>query len=244
MVALATQWRADYTEIRTLEPLPAEFPSSLHKVSMTLALQPDPDTLWNVFSSKHRTNIRRVYKDGLRVETGHAELLDAFYRVLAESWRQHGTPIYRKRYFADILNAFPQETRIFVAWQDQTPVAAAFNGHYCDTVEGMWAGTDNRYRHLQTSYVLYWEMIKDACERGFKHYHLGRSSVESGGETFKKKWNAEIRQLYWSYHLPPGRAMPQLNVDNPKYRLAIDLWRRMPTGLTTLIGPPLARGIP
>jgi FemAB-related protein (PEP-CTERM system-associated) len=244
MAVLANRLRADYTEIRTLEPLAREFPSSLHKVSMTLALQADPDTLWNAFTSKHRTNIRRVYKDGVRVESGHAELLDTFYQVLAESWRQHGTPMYRRRYFADILAAFPQETRIFVVWQDETPVAAAFNGYYRDTVEGMWAGTDNRYRHLQTSYVLYWEMIKDACERGFKHYHLGRSSVESGGEAFKKKWNAEIKQLYWSYHLSPGRVMPQLNVNNPKYRLAIELWRRLPTGLTTLIGPPLARGIP
>ncbi len=244
MVALAARMHADYTEIRTLEPLAREFPSALHKISMTLALQPDPDTLWNAFTSKHRTNIRRVYKDGLRVTSGHLDLLDTFYDVLAESWRQHGTPIYRRRYFADILSAFPQETRIFVAWQDETPVAAAFNGYYRDTVEGMWAGTDNRYRHLQTSYVLYWEMIKDACERGFRHYHLGRSSVESGGESFKKKWNADSKQLYWNYHLPPGRPMPQLNVDNPRYRLAINVWRRLPTRLTTLIGPPVARGIP
>lgn len=244
MAALATRLRADYTEIRTLEPLAREFPTALHKVSMTIALQPNPDTLWNAFTSKHRTNIRRIYKEGLHVSSGHIEMLDTFYKVLAESWRQHGTPIYRKRYFADILNAFPQETRIFIAWKDKTPIAAAFNGNYRDTVEGMWAGTDARYRHLQASYVLYWEMIKDACERGYKHYHLGRSSVESGSESFKKKWNADSKQLYWNYHLPAGRPMPQLNVDNPRYRFAIEVWRRLPTGMTTMIGPPLARGIP
>jgi len=244
MVALVTRLRADYAEIRTLAPLTRDLPAALHKVSMTLALEPDPETLWNAFTSKHRTNIRRVYKDGLHVVSGHADLLDTFYGVLAESWRQHGTPIYRKRYFADILAAFPSETRIFVAYQDKTPVAAAFNGYYRDTVEGMWAGTDNRYRHLQSSYVLYWEMIKHACENGFRHYHLGRSTTESGGESFKKKWNAGSRQLYWNYHMPAGQPIPQLNVDNPRFRLAIELWRRLPTRLTTLIGPPVARGIP
>lgn len=244
MVDLAGRLRADYTEIRTLQPLGDEFPAALHKVSMTIALQPDPDTVWNAFTSKHRTNIRRVYKDGLHVTSGHLDHLDTFYQVLAESWRQHGTPIYRRRYFADILNAFPHETKIFIAWQGKTPIAAAFNGYYRDTVEGMWAGTDGRFRNLQTSYVLYWEMIKDACERGFAHYHLGRSSIDSGGESFKKKWNAEMKQLYWNYHLPAGRAMPQLNVDNPRYRLAIEVWRRLPTRFTTLIGPPIARGIP
>ena len=136
MVTLATRLQADYTEIRTLEPLAREFPTALHKVSMTLALQPNPDTLWDAFTSKHRTNIRRIYKNGLHVVSGHTELLDMFYAVLAESWRQHGTPIYRRRYFADILAAFPQETRIFIAYQDKTPVAVAFNGYYGKTVEG------------------------------------------------------------------------------------------------------------
>lgn len=244
LVALATHLRVDYTEIRTLEPLAREFPTALHKVSMTIALQPNPDTLWDAYTSKHRTNIRRIYKNNLRVVSGHLDQLDAFYAVLAQSWRQHGTPIYRRRYFADILGAFPQETRIFVVYQDHTPIAAAFNGYYRDTVEGMWAGTDARFRSLQASYVLYWEMIKDACERGLAHYHLGRSTIESGSESFKKKWNADSKQLYWHYVMPAGQPMPQLNVDNPRYRLAIELWRRLPTRLTTLIGPPLARGIP
>lgn len=244
MVAIATRLRADYAEIRTLQALPRELPTALHKVSMTLALDPNPDTLWNAFTSKHRTNIRRVYKDGLHVVSGQLDLLDTFYGLLAESWRQHGTPIYKRRYFADILTAFPHETRIFVTYQDKTPIAAAFNGYHDKTVEGMWAGTDARYRNLQASYVLYWEMIKDACERGFQHYHLGRSTVESGAESFKKKWNADIKQLYWSYHLPNQRPMPQLNVDNPRYRLAIALWQRLPTGLTTYLGPPIAKYIP
>jgi FemAB-related protein (PEP-CTERM system-associated) len=244
MVALASRLRADYAEIRTLEPLTRDFPSALHKVSMTIGLQPDPDTLWNAFTSKHRTNIRRIYKNGLHVVSGQLDQLDTFYDVLAESWRQHGTPIYRRRYFADILSAFPQETRIFVVYQDKIPVAAAFNGYYRDTVEGMWAGTDARYRNLQASYVLYWEMIKDACERGFAHYHLGRSTVESGSESFKKKWNADTKQLYWNYHMPGNQPIPQLNVDNPRFRLAIAVWRRLPTRLTTFIGPPVAKYIP
>ena len=38
--------------------------------------------------------------------------------------------------------------------------------------------------------------------------------------------------------------MPQLNVDNPKYKLAIDIWRRLPLWVTRIVGPPLARVIP
>ena len=108
----------------------------------------------------------------------------------------------------------------------------------------MWAGGVDRYRKLQANYVLYWEMIKHACEQGYQSYHLGRSSVNSGGEQFKKKWKAEIKQLYWQYYLNKQPTLPELNVNNPKYQLAIKTWQKLPTKLTTLIGPFVAKNIP
>lgn len=241
---IARQQNADYMELRGMHRVTPELPTSEHKISMTLELDRDPDTLWNAFKSKHRTNIRRVYKNGVAVTAGGAELLDDFYDVMSHSWRALGTPIYRKRYFRSILDAFGDDIRIFVATQNGTPVATAFNGHFQSTVEGMWAGAMPAYRKLQINYALYWEMIKDACERGFSTYHLGRSTVETGGESFKKKWNAESKQLYWQYYLPGGGEIPQLNVHNAKYQLAISAWRKLPLWTTRLIGPMLAKDIP
>ena len=87
-------------------------------------------------------------------------------------------------------------------------------------------------------------MIKYACENGFEKFHLGRSTVESGGEFFKKKWNAYPTQLYWQYILGKKREIPRLNVDNPKYRVAIGAWKTMPAVITNAFGPFLARSIP
>jgi hypothetical protein len=87
-------------------------------------------------------------------------------------------------------------------------------------------------------------MIRDACSRGYRSYHLGRSTAESGAEDFKKKWNAQSRQLYWYTWCPDGAAAPGLNVDNPKYRLAISTWKKLPLWATRLVGPIIARGIP
>lgn len=243
-IGIANEERVDYLEIRSLRPVPDALPTSLHKVSMTITLPPDPEVVWSAFSSKHRTAIRRAYKNGLRAEHGGSELLDHFYEVLAETWRGHGTPIYAKRYFSDIQRALPDHTRIYVVYADEKPVAAAFNGHHNGVVEGLWAGNRPTLEHLQANYVLYWEMIKRACEDGFHTYHLGRSTAESGGEFFKKKWNAQAKQLYWQYYMPKGGELPRLNVDNPKYRFAIALWRRLPIGMTTAIGSHIANYIP
>lgn len=241
---IARAEKVDYLEIRGKHVCDDGLPRTENKVSMSIPLSKDPDDIWEAFASKHRNNIRRVYKSGLQVRSGHQDCLDVFYELLSRSWRGLGTPIYRKRYFQSLLDTFGDKVRIFVAYQGDTPVATAFNGHFGKTVEGMWAGSSIEHRKLQSNYVLYWEMIKAACEDGYECFHLGRTSVDSGGEAFKKKWLADSEQLYWHYYLPAGGEVPQLNVDNPKYALAINAWRKMPLGLTRLIGPPIAKNIP
>ena len=241
---IVEQHRIKYLEIRSMRKLGGDLPTSDHKVSITLTLDQNPDTLWNAFKTGHRNNIRRAYKRGLTVRSGGIELLDTFYDILSESWRNLGTPLYQKGYFECVMKTFPQETKIFVLDHEGVPVSSAFNGHFRGVVEGMWLGALPKAREVESSYVLYWEMTKDACERGYQLYHLGRSTVDSGGEAFKKKWNTFPTQLYWQYIVQNGRPIPQLNVGNPKFRLAMDVWKMLPLPITRVIGPCLAKGIP
>ncbi len=241
---IVRQLDADYLEIRSLDSISESIPSSLNKISMTLVLSHNYEEIWANFKSKHRTNIRRVYKHGVSIKQGHIELLDDFYQVLSKSWKRLGTPIYRKKYFCDILESFGQDTKIFVAYYQGKPIATAFNGHFKQTVEGMWAGALAEYRNLQPNYALYWEMIKDACENGFVEYHLGRSSIDSGAESFKRKWNAQSKQLFTQYLLNKRTDTPQLNVNNPKFNLAIKIWSKLPLGVTTTLGPFISKSIP
>ena len=235
---------ADYLEIRGTRKIDGDLPVSEHKVSMTIDLNPDPDVIWKAFEKKHRKEIRHAYKQDLRVEHGGGEFLDLFFDILSESWKSLGTPLYDKSYFRNIFSAFPDSARIFVVYQRDVPIGVAFNGFYKKCVEGMWLGNRPRYRGLHPGYVHYWEMIKYTCENGFEKFHLGRSTIESGGESFKKKWNAYPTQLYWQYILGKEKGIPRLNVDNPKFRLAIDAWKWMPGAITRSIGPFLSKSIP
>lgn len=242
--ARASSLGVKYLELRCARAIETEMVVSTRKVSMTIALQPDPEAVWNGFSSKHRTAIRRSAKNGLEVESGGPELLSTFYSVMERSWRALGTPLYGIEYFREIMSCFPDATRIFVCRRGEDPIAVAFNGYGNGTVEGMWAGGTSESRSLQANYTLYWEMMKDACLRGFSRYHLGRSTSDSGAEDFKKKWNAESSQLYWYFWRPAGGDPPALNVDNPKFRLAINAWRHLPLWATRMAGPLIARAIP
>lgn len=243
-IAKASELSVDYLELRCTHPVEIGLEASLRKVSMTIGLAPDPDTLWNAFTSKHRKNVKRAYKNELAVKSGGIELLSTFYPMMEESWRNLGTPLYSRAYFERVLRTFPDNTRLFVCHRNEEPVAVALTGYFNGVVEGLWAGGGARARELDANYVLYWEMIRDGCQRGFRAFHLGRSTADSGSEDFKRKWNAEPKQLYWYFHRPDGGPMPSLNVDNPKYRMAINAWRRMPLWATRLLGRHIAPSIP
>lgn len=236
--------QVDYMELRSPTPVDANLPVSTHKVSMTVELSGNPDSVWSGFASKHRTAIRRAYKAGLSVQSGGLELLPRFYEVMQRSWRDLGTPLYSPRFFRAVSEAFGQDVRIFIANFDSNPVAVALNGYYSGVVEGMWAGQTPLGHSSNANYVLYWEMIKDASERGFLRYHLGRSTAGSGADQFKRKWNAVPQQLYWYHYRPSARRQDVLNTDNPRFQLAIYAWKRLPLWTARSIGPYLARLIP
>lgn len=241
---VADEWGVEYVEIRSQRQLGDAYPYSDHKVSMTIDLDPDPDVVLNRMKREQRAEIRRAYKNGFTTKFG-VELIDDFYTVLSASWRDLGTPIYRVEYLKSIIAAFPGATRVCVVYDASgRPAAGAFDGLHAGIVEGMWLGMRNEYRRQLVGYVLYWELIKHACEMGYSKFHLGRSSKDSGSEQFKKKWNAETLQLYWQYILRTRKEVPSLNPNNPKYQLAIRAWQKLPLPATQFIGPYLARSIP
>lgn len=241
---VAERWDVEFLEIRGRRHLGDRFPTSLHKVSMTVDLPADPEVMWKGFKTELRQHIRRGEKRGFSVKAGGVELVDDFFCIFAEAWRDMGTPVYSKDYLQRVARVFSDRIRICIAYHDSIPAAGSFQAYDSGIAEGLWLGTRARYRHDYVGYVLYWSLLKDAIEAGCRQFHLGRSTAQSGSEQFKKKWNAYPTQLYWQYVLRTRESIPQLNVMNPKFRLAIAAWRRLPLFITNTIGPSLARKIP
>ncbi len=103
-----------------------------------------------------------------------------------------------------MLSTLGDRARVFICLHRAHPVAAALTGYFNGAVEGLWAGGRPKARSLNANYVLYWEMIRDACARGNRTFHLGRSTAQSGSEEFKSRWNAQATPLY-RYYFRPGR---------------------------------------
>jgi len=215
------------------------------KVAMELALPDDPETLWKALGGKLRAQVRRPLKEeGITVVRGGAGLLDDFYAVFARNMRDLGTPVYPRRFFAAILEAFPERARIVVVRHRATPVAAAFLIDYRRRMEIPWASSVREYNRLGVTMLLYWEVLRLAIERGNQVFDFGRSTVDAGTYRFKKQWGAQPRQLHWHYWLKGGGEPPRLNPDNPKYRLAIRAWQRLPLAVANRLGPMIVKNLP
>ena len=243
-VALAQAKGCSHIELRERQPLPG-WPSRTDKISMLLALPDSAEQLWKKLGSKMRAQIKKAQSHGLQFQHGGAELLDDFYEVFCTNMRDLGTPVYGKDFFATILRQAPGQPRLFIGrTKEGQAVSASLVVQHNGTMEVPWASTLRSANVLSANMELYWQMLLYACSQGCKVFDFGRSSRESATYRFKKQWGAEPLELHWNYWLQGGGGLPRLSPDNPKYRLAIAAWQRMPLWATKLIGPKLVKYLP
>jgi len=240
---LASSLSVDHIEYRD-DISRSGMPALTNKVNMILHLPSTPSELWHKIGSKLRAQIKRPQRENPKIEIGGADLVDDFYTVFARNMRDLGTPVYAKSFFQDILQSFPAASRIIIVRLQNQPVSAGFLLGHKDTLEIPWASTTRDVNHLSMNMLLYWEVLKFAIESDYRFFDFGRSSKQSGTFRFKQQWGAKPKQLYWHYWLANGVELPRLNPDNPKYTLAINLWKRLPVFITKWLGPHIVRNLP
>jgi len=220
------------------------FPARTEKVNMILTLPSSHDSLWQSFSPKLRAQVRRPQREKLHVHLGGEKYLRDFYTVFARNMRDLGTPVYSKSFFMNIMNCFPDACSIMVVRFDGRPVAAGFLLGHRDRLEIPWASTISDVNHLSINMLLYWEVLKYAIDRQYRQFDFGRSSKVSGTYRFKQQWGAQPMPLYWHYWQKAGGELPSLNPDNPRYALAIKIWKQLPLFITNELGPLIIRNLP
>ena len=214
-------------------------PTRRDKVVMELDLPDEADVLFKAVGSKLRPS-----KEQATVHHGREELLDDFYKVFSRNMRDLGTPVYGRSFFRHVLGGLPDTSRIIVVRHHETPVAAGLLIHHRGRVEIPWASSIRSYNRIGVNMLLYWEALKSSIQAGETVFDFGRSTPDSGTFRFKEQWGASPRQLFWHYWLPEGADLPGLTPDNPKFRIAINIWKRLPVAVTQVFGPRIVRNLP
>jgi FemAB-related protein (PEP-CTERM system-associated) len=248
LIAQADQWRqeinARHLELRFCQDNNLGLPQKTDKVGFWLPLPDNIDDLWNSFQPKVRAQIRRGQREMTELVIAGPELLDEFYRVFSVNMRDLGTPVYGKDFFSNLLQALKGQAWLVVARREGRAVGCAFLTGYHGRMEIPWASTLRRYNHTSINMSMYWKILEFAVQQGFSVFDFGRCSQDAGTYRFKQQWGAQPLKLYWDYVLPEGGKLPALNPDNPKFRLLIAVWQRLPVRLTNLLGPHIVKGLP
>jgi serine/alanine adding enzyme len=239
--AMAHEGGYRHVELRHVDRRFTSFPCRQHKVAMRLALA---DGMWDRLDRKVRNQIRKAEKSGLAAERGGADLLDDFYRVFARNMRDLGTPVHAKRFFGEVLAAFPDRAGIVVVRLNGMAIAAALTLRTGAGTEVPWASSVKPYNHLCPNHLLYWEAVNAAVADGCTTFDFGRSTPGEGTYKFKEQWGAAPVPLHWEYAYLRHGAVPDQGPANPRFRLAIGAWQRLPLWAANAVGPRIVRSIP
>lgn len=230
-----------HVELRHIEQQFPDLPCRQHKVTMVLTLGPG---LWERLDRKVRNQVRKAQKSGLSVSAGGRELVPEFYRVFARNMRDLGTPVYARALFEQVLEQFPGRAAIHVVRLAGRPVAAGLTFRTGARIEVPWASSIREFNSLCPNHMLYWDIIDAAAQAGCTLMDFGRSTPNEGTFKFKEQWGASPVPLHWEYVVRAGQTLPAIAAGNPKFRLMVEAWKRLPLPVATMLGPAIVRGIP
>lgn len=204
-------------------------------------IDPSVDKNLKSIPRKQRAMIRKGLQNGLCSQLD--DDVERLYRVYGESVRNLGTPVFPKKYFELLRATFPQQSDIVTITSAGKPVASVMNFYFRDEVLPYYGGGTADARRLAANDFMYWEVMRRACERGFRVFDFGRSKRDTGAYDFKCYWGFEPAPLVYQFRLAPGRDIPDLNPLNPKFRMFVELWKRLPLAVAARLGPPIVRGL-
>ena len=241
--AAADRLDADYLLIRTRGTALAGFSADHRYRTAVLNLAGGAVAVWkNLLGAKTRNQIRRGMREGFSVETGHGQLA-AFYDVFHEHMRDLGSPAHSMRFYESIVKNLGDSAQFFVVRDGRRPVAGALLFLLNGTAMNYHTVAQQKYNRRCPNYLIYWKMIEASCERGCSRFDMGRSVMDGPNLAFKMNWGPEALPLCYNYYLRKLKELPCVDPRNPRYRIPIALWQRLPLFISKRLGPRLITGL-
>ncbi|HYL32719.1 MAG TPA: FemAB family XrtA/PEP-CTERM system-associated protein [Stellaceae bacterium] len=242
---LGQRFAVDFVELRQSAPLPLgaawRAKTELYfGFERTLAAS-DADNL-KAIPRKKRADLRKAIDDGRLVVDANAPV-ETFFRIYAESLRNLGTPVLPLRFYGAIKETFGDAVEISTVNGPDGPSAALMSFYFKNRVLPYYGGAVPAARRLHAYDLMYWAQMQRAAACGVRVFDFGRSKRGTGSFDYKTYWGFEPMPLGYQYRLVKRADLPEINPLNPKYRLMVGTWQRLPLTLANRLGPLVARQI-
>lgn len=119
---------------------------------------------------KGRYNIRLAEKKGVQIE--QSTKVEEFYRLLMETTTRDGFSGHKLEYYRDMLEKLGDSADLYVAKYQGEVVSAAIVTYFDKVATYYYGVSGNQHRNVMAPYLLHWEIIKKAKNRGYEAYDL------------------------------------------------------------------------
>ncbi len=241
--SLAKQLEVSYVEFRSEADkslaLGLVCPKEQLSVVFGCELASQPAKILANVKKKQRAVIRQSLNNNLRYQI--EDDVTNLYKIYSYSVRNLGTPVFSKRLFQRLLAVFPTQCEILTVFHEEKPVSSVMSFYYKGKVLPHFGGGVHDARALKSNDYMYYQLMCHGAQKGCDYFDFGRSKVDSGAYNYKKHWGMQASPAGNHYYLNLAKDTPTLNVNNPKYALAIKLWKKLPLPVSQLLGPQLSK---
>jgi dTDP-4-amino-4,6-dideoxygalactose transaminase len=165
--------------------------------------QPDSE-LWFTLRKDARQQIKKARNAGYSVQLcSWNEMVDEYYRIHVENYQRTGVLPHPKAYFEGIAEQLDEH---YLLWVGISPegLPVAFHNSACFGEAATYHTGCSETAHLKSgiNYLLFWEAILGAQERGCHWYETGEAFPHSnngkkrGLTDFKGKFGGEMHRLF------------------------------------------------
>jgi len=187
--------------------------------TLLLDLSQSEETLLSAMHHKTRYNIRLAERKGVRVEKRRAEEWKEIWPLFEETAKRDGFRLHPCEHYQKLLACVDESlggasTHLVTASFEGTLIAAAIFVDMAGTRTYLHGATSNLYREVMTPYLLHWQEILEAKNKGMCWYDFwGISHTHpswAGFTRFKKGFGGEEVSYPGTYDVV---------LDHPKYLL-------------------------
>ncbi|TFW15419.1 FemAB family XrtA/PEP-CTERM system-associated protein [Duganella callida] len=239
---LAAELGAGHLEYRGIRAAHGDDPAWQRKpiyVTFRKPISASHEDNMNAIPRKQRAMVRKGIKCGLRGEVD--QTVDRFFTAYATSVHRLGTPVFPKKWFRLLKEEFGDDCEVRVILRGDELVAGVLSFFFRGEVLPYYGGGMDVAREVAGNDFMYWNLMEAAVERGCRSFDFGRSKLGTGAYDFKHNWGFPAEPLEYEYRLQAAEAVPENNPLNPKYRMFIKLWRKLPLGLANQLGPHIVK---
>lgn len=254
-VALAERKRAQWLDIRSVDPQWPELPVVKRYVTFRKQLPDDPQRVLAELPRKARAAARQARdRHGLSARFDDRDV-DIVWSLYSQSMRRLASINYPSRFFRSLIERTGSSDQAEVAGRvghlvqvvthEDRPIAGLISFIYRGTMMPYFAGYDERYERCHPNNFMYLAAMEAGAAMGCRDFDFGRTRIDNTGSyNFKKFQGFEPSPLHYQYYVPQGGRAPNLNPSNGRLAIGRKVWPRLPLAVTRPLGSWLAKSIP